>query len=83
MRAFAINGLTVSGDVVIKKATDLMSVVENLKSYATECPVAIGFDVSSFEEIQKKNISVLVLVLKDINGVSRKFFEIKTLPAFC
>lgn len=81
MRAFAINGLTVSGDVVIKKATDLMSVVENLKSYATECPVAIGFDVSSFEEIQKKNI--LVLVLKDINGVSRKFFEIKTLPAFC
>lgn len=81
MRAFAINGLTVSGDVVIKKATDLMSVVENLKSYATECPVAIGFDVSSFEEIQKKDI--LVLVLKDINGVSRKFFEIKTLPAFC
>lgn len=81
MRAFAINGLTVSGDVVIKKATDLMSVVENLKSYATECSVAIGFDVSSFEEIQKKDI--LVLVLKDINGVSRKFFEIKTLPAFC
>ena len=81
MRTFAINGLTVSGDVVIKKATDLMSVVENLKSYATECPVAIGFDVSSFEEIQKKDI--LVLVLKDINGVSRKFFEIKTLPAFC
>lgn len=81
MRAFAINGLTVSGNVVIKKATDLMSVVENLKSYATECPVAIGFDVSSFEEIQKKDI--LVLVLKDINGVSRKFFEIKTLPAFC
>ena len=81
MRAFAINGLTVSGDVVIKKATDLMSVVENLKSYATECPVAMGFDVSSFEEIQKKDI--LVLVLKDINGVSRKFFEIKTLPTFC
>lgn len=81
MRTFAVNGLTVSGDVVIKKATDLMSVVENLKSYATECPVAIGFDVSSFEEIQKKDI--LVLVLKDINGVSRKFFEIKTLPAFC
>lgn len=80
MRAFAINGLTVSGDVVIKKAADLMSVVENLKSYATECPVAIGFDVSSFEEIQKKDI--LVLVLKDINGISRKFFEIKTLPAF-
>ena len=81
MRAFAINGLTVSGNVVIKKATDLMSVVENLKSYATECPAAIGFNVSSFEEIQKKDI--LVLVLKDINGVSRKFFEIKTLPAFC
>lgn len=81
MRTFAVNGLTVSGDVVIKKATDLMSVVENLKSYATECPVAMGFEVVSFEEIQKKDITVLVL--KDIDGISRKFFEIKTLPAFC
>ena len=81
MRTFAINGLTVSGDVVIKKATDLMSVVNDLKSFATECPVAMGFEVSCFEEIQKKDI--LILVLKDIDGTNRKFFEIKTLPAFC
>lgn len=81
MRTFAINNLTVSGEIVVKKATDLMSVVNDLKSYATECPVAIGFAVSSFEEIQKKDI--LILILKDINGVSRKFFEIKMLPLFC
>lgn len=78
---FAINNLTVSGEVVVKKAINLASVIEDLKSYATECPVAMGFEVVSFEEIQKKDTTVLIL--KDINGMSRKFFEIKTLPAFC
>lgn len=81
MKKFAINGLTVSGEVVVKKAMDLMSVVEDLKSYATEDSVAMGFKVVSFEEIQKRDTTVLIL--KDDNGVSRRFFEIKTLPMFC